>query len=57
MKLHILGCGDAFGSGGRHQSAYLIEAADRLFLLDCGPAALLAMKRAAIDPRDRKSVV
>jgi ribonuclease BN (tRNA processing enzyme) len=51
MKLHILGCGDAFGSGGRHQSAYLIEAADRLFLLDCGPAALLAMKRAAIDPR------
>ena len=51
MKLHILGCGDAFGSGGRHQSAYLIEAADRLFLLDCGPAALFAMKRAAIDPR------
>jgi ribonuclease BN (tRNA processing enzyme) len=51
MKLHILGCGDAFGSGGRHQSAYLIEAADRLFLLDCGPSALLAMKRAAIDPR------
>lgn len=51
MKLHILGCGDAFGSGGRNQSAYLIEAADRLFLLDCGPAALLAMKRAAIDPR------
>lgn len=51
MKLHILGCGDAFGSGGRNQSAYLIEAADRLFLLDCGPAALLAMKRVAIDPR------
>jgi hypothetical protein len=26
MKLHILGCGDAFGSGGRNQSGYLVEA-------------------------------
>jgi ribonuclease BN (tRNA processing enzyme) len=51
VKLHILGCGDAFGSGGRNQSGYLIEAADRLFLLDCGPTTLLAMKRAGFDPR------
>lgn len=50
MKLHILGCGDAFGSGGRLQSSYLVEAKDRLFLLDCGPTALLAMKRAGFDP-------
>jgi ribonuclease BN (tRNA processing enzyme) len=51
MKLHILGCGDAFGSGGRLQSSYLVEANDRLFLLDCGATALLAMKRAGFDPR------
>lgn len=51
MKLHILGCGDAFGSGGRNQSAYLVEADDRRFLLDCGSTTLLAMKRAGIDPR------
>ena len=50
MRLHILGCGDAFGSGGRNQSGYLIEANDRLFLLDCGPTTLLAMKRAGFDP-------
>lgn len=50
MKLHILGCGDAFGSGGRNQSGYLVEATDRLFLLDCGPTTLLAMKRAGFDP-------
>lgn len=50
MKLHILGCGDAFGSGGRRQSCYLIEAKDRLFLLDCGPSALLALKRAGFEP-------
>ena len=57
MKLHILGCGDAFGSGGRHQSSYLIEANDRLFLLDCGATALLSMKRASIDPRRLDAII
>lgn len=51
MKLHVLGCGDAFGSGGRNNSAYLVEAADRLFLLDCGPTTLLTLKRAGFDPK------
>src|SRR5918994_7029238 len=49
MKLYILGCGDAFGTGGRNQSPYLIEASDRLFLLDCGPTSLLAMKKLGFD--------
>lgn len=51
MKLHVLGCGDAFGSGGRNNSAYLVEAGERVFLLDCGPATLPAMKRAGFDSR------
>ena len=50
MKLHILGCGDAFGSGGRNNSGYLVEVEERLFLLDCGPTTLLAMKRAGFSP-------
>ena len=57
MKLHILGCGDAFGSGGRNQSGYLVEASDRMFLLDCGPTSLLAMKRAGIDPRRLDAII
>lgn len=57
MKLHILGCGDAFGSGGRLQSSYLVEASDRLFLLDCGPTALLAMKRAGFDPQRLDAII
>ncbi|MGH7854751.1 MAG: MBL fold metallo-hydrolase [Candidatus Binatia bacterium] len=57
MKLHILGCGDAFGSGGRNQSGYLVEADDRLFLLDCGPTTLLAMKRAGFDPRHLDAII
>ncbi|HEX9443125.1 MAG TPA: MBL fold metallo-hydrolase [Candidatus Binatia bacterium] len=50
MKLHILGCGDAFGSGGRNHSGYLVESGASLFLLDCGPTTLLSMKRAGFDP-------
>jgi ribonuclease BN (tRNA processing enzyme) len=57
MKLHVLGCGDAFGSGGRHQSGYLVEASDRLFLLDCGPTTLLAMKRAGLNPSDLDAII
>jgi ribonuclease BN (tRNA processing enzyme) len=57
MKLHILGCGDAFGSGGRNQTGYLVEASDRLFLLDCGPTTLLAMKRAGFDPGHLDAII
>ena len=57
MKLHVLGCGDAFGSGGRHQSGDLVEASDRLFLLDCGPTTLLAMKRAGLNPSDVDAII
>ena len=49
MKVHVLGCGDAFGSGGRRQSGYLVDTGDRLFLLDCGPSSLLAMKAAGFE--------
>jgi ribonuclease BN (tRNA processing enzyme) len=57
MNLHILGCGDAFGSGGRNQTGYLVEASDRLFLLDCGPTTLLAMKRAGFDPGHLDAII
>jgi len=56
MKIHILGCGDAFGSGGRNNSGYLVEARDRLFLLDCGPTTLSAMKRAGFNPRQLDAI-
>jgi ribonuclease BN (tRNA processing enzyme) len=50
MKLRVLGCGDAFGSGGRNQSGYLVEHNERFVLLDCGPTSLMAMKRCGLDP-------
>jgi ribonuclease BN (tRNA processing enzyme) len=57
VKVHILGCGDAFGSGGRNQSGYVIEAGERLFLLDCGPTTLLTMKRMGLDPQRLEAII
>jgi len=50
MRLTVVGCGDAFGSGGRLQTCYHVEAADTRFLIDCGATALIGLSRLGIDP-------
>lgn len=50
VRIRVLGCGDAFGSGGRFQSSFMISCASGACLLDCGATALVAMRRLAIDP-------
>ena len=50
MRLTILGSGDAFSSGGRLPSCYILDHGDRRVLVDCSPAVLPALKRARISP-------
>ena len=50
VRVTILGSGDAFGSGGRLHSAYMVEAPGTTFLVDCGPSVLQAMKRVGRNP-------
>ncbi|MGF1651150.1 MAG: MBL fold metallo-hydrolase [Hyphomicrobiaceae bacterium] len=57
MKLEILGCGDAFGSGGRLQTCFHLEGAGRSVLIDCGASALIGIARAGIDPDAIETVV
>jgi ribonuclease BN (tRNA processing enzyme) len=52
MKVTIVGCGDAFGSGGRLQSSYHVQAGATRFLIDCGATVLIGMARLGIDPND-----
>lgn len=52
VRLTILGSGDAFGSGGRLHSAYLVEAPGVAFLIDCGATVLQSLKRLGRDPDD-----
>lgn len=50
MRLTVIGCGDAFGSGGRLQTSYLVEAAGTRFLIDCGASVLIGCNRLKINP-------
>jgi ribonuclease BN (tRNA processing enzyme) len=56
MRVTVLGAGDAFGSGGRRQSSYLVEVGETGFLLDCGTTTLIALKAARI-PAERVDFV
>jgi ribonuclease BN (tRNA processing enzyme) len=54
MEVLFVGTSDAFGSGGRRQSAYLVRAPSGAVLLDCGTTtgtglATLAVEREEID--------
>jgi len=44
VRITCLGSGDAFSSGGRRMSGYIIETPDSALLLDCGPTVLEAIK-------------
>jgi ribonuclease BN (tRNA processing enzyme) len=57
MKLTIVGCGDAFGSGGRLQTCYHVQCGASRFLIDCGATALIGLSRLKIDPNSIDTVV
>jgi ribonuclease BN (tRNA processing enzyme) len=50
MKLTFLGCGDAFGSGGRFNTCFLVEASQASFLIDCGASSMVAIRHFGVDP-------
>ncbi|WGS21638.1 MULTISPECIES: MBL fold metallo-hydrolase [unclassified Bradyrhizobium] len=49
MQLRFVGCGDAFGSGGRFNTCFHLTGERVDVLIDCGASSLPAMKRLGID--------
>jgi ribonuclease BN (tRNA processing enzyme) len=45
MQLRFVGCGDAFGSGGRFNTCFHVSSENVNFLIDCGASSLPALKR------------
>ena len=45
MQLRFVGCGDAFGSGGRFNTCFHVSSERVNFLIDCGASSLPALKR------------
>jgi ribonuclease BN (tRNA processing enzyme) len=50
IKLTIVGCGDAFGSGGRLQTGYHVDLGPHRFLIDCGATSLIGLDKLGLDP-------
>src|SRR5215203_1963881 len=57
MRLTIIGSGDAFGSGGRFNTCFMIETGGRIVLLDCGASSLVALKGRNIDPNTIDGII
>jgi ribonuclease BN (tRNA processing enzyme) len=56
MRLTVIGSGDAFGSGGRFNTCFMIET-DRVVLLDCGASSPVALRARGVDPNTIGGVI
>lgn len=56
MRLTIIGCGDAFGAGGRLQTSFHVRTEGTCFLIDCGASSLIGMRKLGIDPNEIDTV-
>ena len=52
MQLRFVGCGDAFGSGGRFNTCFHVTGERANLLIDCGASSLPALKRQDVAPND-----
>ena len=57
MQLRFIGCGDAFGSGGRDNTCFHVSGRRVNFLIDCGASSLIALKRFGIEPNSIDTVL
>jgi ribonuclease BN (tRNA processing enzyme) len=56
MRLQFLGCGDAFGSGGRFNTCFHVTTAETAFLIDCGASSMIAIRKFGVDPNAIASI-
>lgn len=57
VELAFLGCGDAFGSGGRLNTCFYVRAESTGFLIDCGASSLVAMQRHGLTTDDIDTIL
>ena len=57
MHLTIVGCGDAFGSGGRYNTCFMLKTAKATLLVECGASSRPALNAQNIDTNDIDAIV
>lgn len=56
MRITVVGCGDAFGAGGRFNTCFLVRAGGYTLALDFGASSLIALKQLGLSPTDIDAV-
>jgi ribonuclease BN (tRNA processing enzyme) len=56
MRLQFVGCGDAFGSGGRFNTCFRVERPGGDYLIDCGASSMVALRQLGIDPNTIQTI-
>lgn len=57
MKLTVVGCGDAFGAGGRSHSCYRLDAGGAVLLVDFGASAIVGWRRLGLDLQEVDAIL
>lgn len=57
MQFQFVGCGDAFGSGGRFNTCFHVQGESANFLIDCGATSLVALKRCDVRLNDVQTIL
>ena len=57
VTLRFIGSGDAFGSGGRLQTCFLVDAPGVRFLIDCGASSMIGLAAQGVDPESIDAIV
>lgn len=57
LHLKVLGCGDAFCSGGRRQTSFLLQLENYRVLIDCGATTALALKANGMNINDIDCII
>jgi len=57
MRLQFIGCGDAFGSGGRFNTCFHVIGRQANFLIDCGASSLISMKKLGVARNDIQAIL
>src|SRR5690606_26581749 len=53
----VLGCGDAFGNGGRNNTSFLLSHHGEHVLMDCGASTLIRLKHEKVKLEDISTVI
>ena len=56
MRLQFVGCGDAFGSGGRFNTCFYVERPGGDYLIDCGASSMVALRQRGIEPNTIQAI-